>query len=138
MSAARRARAQETGMRASPHPRPGGPIAVLLLLLLCPGGSALAQGQDSVTAPMGPQTSAHPPPLLSSASAPSAPSGKAISPLPIAVPVPEQRGAGLVLPGSVQLAAPVRLACDDIADRNARRRRAARKPSPAPPAGMAR
>jgi hypothetical protein len=102
--------------------------------MLAGTGSALAQGQESVAAPMGPQTTAHPPPLLSSIAAVSVPSGKVIEPLPVAVPVPEQHGGGLALPGSVQLASPDRLACGDIQDRNARRRRESRKAPPAPPA----
>jgi len=44
-------------------------MATAALLLLAGTGSALAQGQESVAAPMGPQTTAHPPPLLSSIAA---------------------------------------------------------------------
>ncbi|MDO9709073.1 hypothetical protein [Paracraurococcus lichenis] len=107
-----------------------------LLLLLAPG-AALAQGQESVVAPMGPQTSAHPPPLLSSAAATAVPSGPVIPPKPVAAPVPETRGGGLVLPGMVRLASPARLACDEIGDRTARRRCEGLKAPPAPPAGSA-
>ncbi|WP_424138742.1 hypothetical protein [Roseomonas chloroacetimidivorans] len=109
----------------------GGAIPLLLLSL----GGALAQGQDSVTSPMGPQTTAHPPPLLSSISAVTVPSGPSVQPLPVPVAVPKERGGGLVLPGMVELTRPTRLSCEEIADRNARTRCERLPGPPAPPAG---
>jgi hypothetical protein len=103
-----------------------------VLLALGAGSYALAQGQESVVAPMGPQTSARPPPL-SQATVTATPSGQPVEPLPIPVARPEERGGGLVLPGQVRIAVQ-RLACGDIGDANARARCEALRTPPAPPA----
>jgi len=102
---------------------------------LLPGAqAALAQGQESETAPMGPQTTARPAPLLSSIASVSVPSGRAMTPPPIPVARPAEPGSGLALPGSVRLESPARLACGDIQDDTARARCEARTAPPAPPA----
>ncbi len=132
-------------MRASPTPapgtarsRPGRPAAALLASLLAtalPLGQALAQGQESVTSPSGPQTNQHPAPL-SSVSAVTVPNAPVIQPMPVPVAVPETQGKGLLLPGSVRLASPQQLACGDIADGNARARCEGLGQPPAPPHGV--
>ena len=96
-------------------PTPPAARLVLLALMLLPPGAALAQGQDSVTAPMGPQTSAHPPPLLSTASVTSVPSGKPLGPVPGTEPPKITQANALDLPGMVTLAPPSRLVCGEIA-----------------------
>ncbi len=121
-------------------PRPAATRLALLVLALLPlhCGTALAQGQESVAAPMGPQTTAHPPPLLSSIAVTSVPSGKALGPVPGTEPPRVAQANALDLPGMTVLRPPARLACNEIADRNARRRCEARKAKPAPPAGVPR
>ena len=95
---------------------------------------ALAQGQDAVTGTMSPQTLARPAPLLSSIASTTVPGGPAVEPLPIPAARPQERGGGLVLPDQVALAPPERLACGDIADRNARARCEGLSRKPSPPA----
>lgn len=111
-------------------------LALPLLPALC--GGAWAQGQDSVTAPMGPQLNEHPPPLLSTISVTSVPSGKGQPSRPGTEPPKVVQANALDLPGMVPLKAPARLECNEIADRNARRRCATRKTRPAPPVGVPR
>lgn len=98
-------------------------------------GAAHAQGQDSTTSPSGPQTSAHPPPLLSTQDVTTVPSGtpKPGTPLPARYRV--RAAPGLALPGPIAPASPARLACADIGDPTARARCESRTTPPAPPKG---
>ncbi|WP_207539871.1 hypothetical protein [Sabulicella rubraurantiaca] len=107
----------------------------LLPLLLLLAGPAWGQGQESVAAPMGPQTTARPAPLRSSIATVSVPSGQRVEPLGVPVPRPEQPGSGLVLPSSVRLTSPQRLFCGEIGDPRARARCEALREPPAPPGG---
>lgn len=115
-----------------------GLLILLPVLALAPFGTrpALAQGQESSTSTMAAHTSGHPAPLLSTAdvtSVPSAQTTPGLSSVPL--PVPKDKAEGLALPGSVVLASPSRLDCNEIRAANARARCEQRKTPPAPPAG---
>jgi hypothetical protein len=95
-------------------------------------GGAFAQGQDSTTSTQAPHTNAHPPPLLSTDSVTSVPSGKPLQGSEIPAEMRPAKASALAPAGPVKIPA-VRLACDAIQDETARARCGALKePSAAP------
>ncbi|WP_406854544.1 hypothetical protein ABEG18_18605 [Alsobacter sp. KACC 23698] len=95
-------------------------------------GGALAQGQDSSTSTQAPHANAHPPPLLSTDSVTSVPSGKPLpgSEFPAAM---RPRPASSLAPAGPVAIPTVQLACDAIQDDAARARCGALKEPKAPP-----
>lgn len=109
------------------------PFALIGAVLVEPV-ACLAQGQESTTSAMGPQTQAHPVAVGSTISVTSVPAGPMIpgSPVP---PWLLRTGSmnGLALPGPVEPRPPDRFDCGAIADATARtlcnNREAARSPA---------
>lgn len=111
-------------------------LGVALLAIASSVGPVLAQGQESVVSPQGPQTSARPVPLLSTDSVIAVPSGKPVipgSPFPVDM---KPRPAPFGLSGPVPIPK-VQLACNVIRDETARTRCLARTGPAAPPKGAA-
>lgn len=123
-----------------PGPRPAAvPIrsafGAVVCLVAAWSGAARAQGQDSTTSPSGPQTAAHPPPLLSTQEVTTVPSGTPKPGAPLPARDRARAAQGLALPGPIAVASPARLACADIRDATARARCEGRPAPPAPPKG---